>query len=116
MCGVLLIVTGCAISTDHLEEVRAVLADERASHSALQSTLDAIFRRHVPIAPDALTRSSQLTLELKPRSGLGDPTGHGRILVAPLQFTLVTDGRQCILIDQRSGTRHVLPTTGCTIE
>jgi hypothetical protein len=34
----------------------------------------------------------------------------------PIQFRLVTDGTNCILVDQRDASRHILADTRCVAE
>jgi len=67
----------------------------------------------VTLAADALTDSSLLIIErAMPRSMDGSPA-QGRTMEMPIQFRLVINGDDCILIDQRDESRHVLQDTSC---
>jgi hypothetical protein len=67
----------------------------------------------VTLADDALTDSSLLIVErVMPKSMEGSPA-QGRTMEMPIQFRLVINGDDCILIDQRDESRHVLQDTSC---
>ena len=87
-----------------------------ASRQALQDAINAQFNTSVMIAADALTDSSVLYID---RRELLDDSGtplEGRRLDKPFEFRLVTDGRNCILVDQRDESRHILANTRCKAE
>jgi len=95
----------------------AVIVDPTdASRQALRDAINAEFNTDVMIAPNALTDSSVLYIE---RRELLDESGtpiQGRHMDTPFEFRLVTDGRKCILVDQRDGSRHILANTRCKAE
>ena len=95
----------------------AVISDpDAASRAALQQTVNAALSTDVALADDALTESSVLTIERKlPQSIEGSPA-QGRNMEMPIQFRLVTDGTNCILVDQRDASRHILADTRCVAE
>ena len=97
--------------------VPAVIVDPTdASRQALQNAVNAAFNTDVMIAPNALTDSSVLYVE---RRELLDADGtplQGRHRDTPFEFRLVTDGSNCILVDQRDGSRHILADTRCKAE
>lgn len=87
------------------------------SRAALQSALAASFGGHdVVIADDALTKTSLLTVEREPRRTLDNPSPGGRILIEPYRFRLVKNGEECVLVDLRDDSRHVLENTNCAPE
>ena len=98
-------------------DVPAVIVDpDAASRAALKQAVDAMFDRDVLLADDALTDSSLLIIERRvPRSIDGSPAA-GRTMDMPYQLRLVTDGSQCVLIDPRDASRHVLADTTCRAE
>ena len=96
---------------------RAIIVDpDDESRAALRSTVNEIFGRDVLLADDALTTSSLLVIERDtPRSIEGSPA-QGRTMDMPYSLRLVTDGTNCILVDERDGSRHRLDDTDCVAE
>ena len=112
----MLALIGCQTwAIDH--DVPAVIASATdESRAALQDAVDAALGAGVPIAEDALTRSSVLTIERKlPRDLQGSPA-QGRTMDAPIQFRLVLGEAGCTLIDTRDNSRRVLEHTTCVPE
>ena len=99
-------------------DVPAVIVDaDDASRAALQATVNDLFAGiEVPLASDALTTSSVLAFEHSPRGSLNSPPATGRVIEEPLRFRLVKNGDDCILIDPRDDSRHVLADTSCAPE
>lgn len=114
--GMALVLSGChTMATDHDRPARIVSPDG-ASRAALQNTINTALRTNVVIADDALTDSSVLIIERSPPRTMQNPNPQGLILEAPIQFRLVINGSDCILIDQRDGARYVLENTSCEAE
>lgn len=83
------------------------------SRAALQQTVNAELNTEVMLADDALTATSLLVIErVMPRTMEGSPA-KGRTMEMPYQFRLVINGDDCVLIDQRDESRHVLQDTSC---
>ncbi len=115
-CGLILTALGCqTVGAEHDQLARITNVSE-ASRAALQQTINEILKVEVLLADDALTRTSVLTIELNPPGTLQNPNPLGRDMGKPIQFRLVTNQSECILIDQRDGTRHVLNDTTCVSE
>lgn len=95
-------------------DVPAVIVDaDDASRAALQNAVNDILGTEALLAADALTGSSTLIIERRvPRSIEGSPAA-GRTMDPPIQLRLVTDGRNCVLVDGRDGSRHLLVDTVC---
>ena len=86
------------------------------SRAALQQTVNAALNTEVTLADDALTDTSLLVIErVMPRTMQGSPA-QGRTMEMPYQFRLVINGDDCVLIDQRDDSRHVLQDTSCSAE
>jgi hypothetical protein len=94
---------------------RIVNADG-ASRAALQTTVNDILNTEVLLADDALTGSSLLVIERNPPRTLQNPNPQGLIMEAPIQFRLVINGSDCILVDERDSARYVLSNTECEAE
>jgi hypothetical protein len=108
--------TGCqTVDTDLDRPARIVNADAD-SRAALQAAVNEALGNDVLLAEDALTDSSLLTIERWPAGTMENPVPQGRILEKPIQFRLVINDSDCILIDQRNASRHVLQDTECAAE
>ena len=109
-------VGGCrTVATDHDRAARIIHADD-ASRAALQHAVNDALNTNVTLADDALTESSLLIIERSPpRSMQGLPT-QGRNMDIPIQFRLVINREDCILIDQRDRSRYELDNTTCEAE
>ena len=98
-------------------EVPAVIVDPtEMSRKDLQETVNAALNTDVMLAPSALTDSSVLFIERRVWETIDDSPAQGRNMETPIQFRLVTDGTNCILVDQRDASRHVLADTRCVTE
>jgi hypothetical protein len=114
--GLLFLLSACqTMSADQDQPARIDPATD-ASRAALQETINEAMHTNVMLADDALTDSSVLTIELNPPGTMQDPVPLGRDMGKPIQFRLVVNQSDCILIDQRDGTRHVLNDTTCVAE
>ena len=108
--------TGCqTVNTDLDRPARIVNADAD-SRAALQAAVNEALGTEVLLAQDALTDTSLLTIERWPAGTMENPVPQGRSLEKPVLFRLVINGSDCILIDQRNESRHVLEDTDCVAE
>ena len=108
--------TGCqTVNTDLDRPARIVNADAD-SRAALQAAVNEALGTEVLLAQDALTDTSLLTIERWPAGTMENPVPQGRSLEKPVLFRLVINGSDCILIDQRNESRHVLEETDCATE
>ena len=98
------------------DQAALIVNPDAASRAALQATVNAALHTDVALADDALTATSILIIERKiPQSIEGSPA-QGRNMEMPIQFRLVRNGAECILIDQRDMSRRVLADTVCSVE
>ncbi|MDH3587731.1 MAG: hypothetical protein OEQ30_11630 [Gammaproteobacteria bacterium] len=94
-----------------------IAAPDDASRAALRQTVSAIFGgQDVPLADNALTKSSLLLIERDPRGSLDAPPATGRVMEEPIRFRLVKSGDECVLVDLRDESRHLLSDTTCVPE
>jgi len=111
-----LLLTGCqTVNADYDQPARIASADAE-SRAALQATINEALGRKVLLADDALTDSSMLTIERWPAGTMDDPVSQGRRLDKPIQFQLVKNGEDCVLIRISDGARYMLPNTDCELE
>jgi hypothetical protein len=109
-------VAGCrTVTTDHDKAARIIDADEK-SRAALQHAVNDALNTEVRLADDALTESSLLIIELSPPRGMRAMPTRGRNMGDPIQFRLVINRDDCILIDQRDRSRYLLEDTKCKAE
>ena len=115
--GGLFLLAACQTLDAESDTPAVITNPTEASRVALRSTLAEIFAgREVTVADDALTLSSTLVIEYGPRDSIGTPPATGRRVDRPLEFNLVRNGADCILIDLRNLSRHVLADTTCVPE
>jgi hypothetical protein len=108
--------SGCKNVAPDADQAAVIVNPDAASRAALQQTVNAALHTDVTLADDALTDTSVLTIERKiPQSVEGSPA-QGRNMEMPIQFRLVTDGANCILVDQLDLSRAVLVDTECVAE
>jgi fructose-1,6-bisphosphatase/sedoheptulose 1,7-bisphosphatase-like protein len=108
--------TGCKNVAPDADQAAVIANPDAASRVALQQTVNTALHTDVTLADDALTDTSVLIVERKiPQSIEGSPA-QGRNMEMPIQFRLVTDGTNCILVDQRDLSRAVLVDTECVAE
>lgn len=113
----LLLLCGCQTMSASADVPAVITQPDDASRAALQSTISSLFGdQNVMLADDALTQSSLLTIEYGPRGSLNNLPATGRVLDEPIRLRLVKNGNDCVLIDLRDDSRHVLANTRCTPE
>ena len=114
--GVALLTTGCQTMGSDADQPARIINPDEASRAALRSMVDSILNTEVTLAENALTESSMLIIERNPPRTMTNPNPQGRTMDEPIQFRLVINGSDCILIDQRNESRHVLEDTECAAE
>ncbi|MGB5331535.1 MAG: hypothetical protein WBM80_01245 [Woeseiaceae bacterium] len=108
--------SGCqTVNIDNDRPARIVDPDDD-SRAALQAAVNEALGTEVMLADTALTDRSRLTIERWPAGTMDNPVPQGRILEKPIQFRLVINGSDCILIDQRDSARYALENTSCKAE
>jgi len=109
-------VTGCrTVATEHDRAARIVNADGN-SRAALQRAVNDALNTNVTLADNALTESSLLIIERSPPRSMQNLPTQGRNMDVPIQFRLVINRDDCILIDQRDRSRYLLEDTKCEAE
>jgi hypothetical protein len=104
----------CQTVAADADQSAIISTPNEASRAALQLAVNTALNTDVTLADDALTDTDLLVIErTPPQSIAGSPAG-GRTMDAPIQFRLVINGGECVLVDQRDGTRYPLANTGCT--
>jgi len=110
------VLAGCKTNAIHGEQAARIVDPTDESRAALQDTVNALLNTDVTLADDALVNSSLLIIERNVPRKIDSPPAQGRIMDMPIQFQLVTDGSDCVLIDKRDDSRHRLDNTVCAAE
>ena len=108
--------SSCKNVAPDTDQAAVIINADTASRAALQETVNAALLTDVTLADDALTDMSVLIIERKIPQYIEGSPAQGRNMEMPIQFRLVTDGTNCILVDQRDASRHILADTRCVAE
>ena len=115
-CSIALIVAtamGCQTLPASTDVPARLLDPGPASRADLQAALDDALQRSVALAINALLESDVLIIERqRPRTAEGR-LATGRNMDMPVQFRLVINGSDCLLIDTRDSARHLLRNSRC---
>ena len=110
--ALLLCVGACQTTVESRDQAAVIVDPDAASRSALADTLSSRFGgMEIRLADDTLTQSSLLTLETG--SASIEQVQGMRVVSEPYRFRLVRNSGDCILIDERDGSRHRLDDTRC---
>ena len=108
-------VAACKNVAAESDQPAVIINPDAESRAALQTAVNDTLQSNVALADDALTTDSLLVIERRiPQTVEGSDAG-GRTMLAPVQFQLVMNGSDCILVDQRNQARTVLANTECAI-
>jgi len=114
--GVFLAISGCKTMATGTDIPALISNPGAASHKALQDVVNDLLNTNVTLADDALTERSVLTIQRNPPRTLQGQPATGRNMETPIQFQLVRNGQDCILIDRRDESRHTLENISCAAE
>ncbi len=114
--GLFLSLTGCqTLATD--DDVAARITNPATdSRAALQEAVNDALDTDVMLADDALTDSSVLTIERNPPRSMENLNAQGRNMDMPMQFRLVLNDGDCVLIFTADDSRRKLADTSCVAE
>ena len=117
LVGCVLLVAGCQTLTAESNVLAVITNPTDASRAALYDALSEAFNyTEVTLADNALIQTSLLTIEVGAHRTIENPPLTGRVLDKPLQFRLVKNGDDCVLIDLRDQSRYTLENTTCVAE
>ena len=110
-----LLLAACKTVAPDASQPALIVEPTAASRAALQETVSRLLGRDVLLSGEALTDTSFLFIERRyPQSIDGSPA-EGRNMEMPYRFTLLTNGTDCVLVDERDGSRHLLADTKCEV-
>jgi hypothetical protein len=112
----LIVLAGCQTIASADDVPARITNPSDASRAALQQAVNDALHTDVMLANNALTDSSILIIERSPPRTMQGLPATGRNMDPPIQFKLVVNDSDCILIDTRDETRHLLENTACIAE
>ncbi len=116
MIGGLAILAGCQTMATGTDVPARITNPSNASRTALQNAVNDALHTEVLLADSALTTSSILVIERNPPRSMQSQPATGRNMDPPMRFHLVLNNSECILVDQRAESRHLLEDTTCAAE
>lgn len=111
-----LMLSGCQTVDADLDRPARIVNADADSRAALQGVVNEALGSEVMLADTALTDSSLLTIERWPAGTMDNPVPQGRILEKPIQFQLVRNGDDCVLVKKSDGSRYLLSDIDCEAE
>jgi len=112
----LILLAGCQTIASADDVPARITNPNDASKSALQQAVNEALHTDALLADDALTSSSILVIEKNPPKSAQGRLATGRNMESPIQFKLVVNDSDCILIDTRDESRQLLENTTCVAE
>ncbi len=116
IAGLLFAAVGCQTLATDGDVAARIMNPTDDSRKALQSAVNAALDANVTLANDALTDSSVLTIERKPPSSMENLPAQGRNMDMPMQFRLVLNDSDCVLVYTADDSRRKLADTSCIAE
>lgn len=116
LVAILVAAAGCKNVAPDADQPAVIINPDDASRAALQVAVNTALNTEVLLAGDALTDTSLLIIERNIPRSIEGSLAQGRNMDTPIQFRLVTNGSECILVDQRDMSRAVLTDTSCVAE
>ena len=116
IAGIAFTVVGCQTLAGGEDLSARITNPTDHSRAALQNAVNDALNTDVALANDALTNISVLSIDRRPPRSMQRPPAQGRKMDTPIQFRLVLNGSDCILIDQRDNSRYMLAKTTCAAE
>ncbi len=116
LLGGLIFIGGCQTMATADDVAARISKPTAASRAALQNAVNDALNTNVMLADDALTTSSNLSIERSPPRSMQGQTATGRNMDPPIRLRLVMNDSVCILIDTRDETRYPLDNTTCIAE
>lgn len=114
--GLLFALAGCQTLATDSDVAARITNSTDDSRKALQSAVNAALDANVTLANDALTDSSVLTIERNPPRSMENLPAQGRNMDMPMQFRLVLNDGDCVLIYTADDSRRKLADTSCVAE
>jgi hypothetical protein len=110
-----LLLSACMANAPAAQDVPALIVNASPQTQAeIRNVISqALNGAPITLAADALTRESSISIERTPVRDARGLLVNGRDPGRPEIFELVRNGRQCVLVQKRTGTRTVLRVAQC---
>ena len=116
MAGLMFALVGCETLATDGDIAARITNPTDESRAALQSAVNNALDANVTLANNALTDSSVLTIERNPPRSMENLPAQGRNMDMPMQFRLVLNDGDCVLIYTADDSRRKLANTSCVAE
>lgn len=116
IAGLLFATAGCQTLVTDGDVAARITNPTDDSRNALQSAVNDALDANVALASDALTDSSVLTIERNPPRSMDNLPAQGRNMDVPMQFRLVRNDGDCVLVYTADDSRRTLSDTSCIEE
>ncbi|MDJ0813068.1 MAG: hypothetical protein QNJ23_05020 [Woeseiaceae bacterium] len=110
------VLAACKHLAPDADQPAVIVNPSDASRAALQATVNNALGKDVMLAGDALTDTSILIIERRIPSTIEGSPAKGMAMEDPVRFTLMSNGVDCVLVDERDGSRYLLADTECKAE
>jgi len=116
MLALVSLLLGCQTLATDGDVAARITSPNSESRKALQDAVNDALNTNVMLADDALTDSSVLTIERNPPRSMENLPAQGRNMDMPMQFRLVLNDGDCVLIFTADDSRRKLADTSCVAE
>lgn len=116
MLALISLLLGCQTLATDGDVAARITSPNSESRKVLQEAVNDALNTNVTLADDALTDSSVLTIERNPPRSMENLPAQGRNMDGPMQFRLVKNGNDCVLVYTNDDSRRKLANTRCTAE
>ncbi len=116
IAGLLFAMVGCQTLATDGDVAARITNPTDDSRIALQNAINAALDTNVTLASNALNDSSVLTIERNPSSSMENLPAQGRNMDMPMQFRLVLNDGDCVLVYTADDSRRKLADTSCIAE
>ncbi len=116
IAGLLFASVGCQTLATDGDVAARITNPTDDSRKALQNAINAALDANVTLASNAFTDSSVLAIERNPPSSMENLPAQGRNMDVSMQFRLVLNDGDCVLIYTADDSRRKLADTKCIAE
>ena len=116
LVGMLFATVGCQTLATDGDVAARITNPTDDSRIALQNAVNAALDTNVTLASNAFTDSSVLTIERNPPSSMENLPAQGRNMDIPMQFRLVLNDSDCVLVYTADDSRRKLTDSSCIAE
>ncbi len=114
---VMMMIVACRDADLEQSSTALLINPDVESHDEVQRTISAALNGvEVLLADDVFTKNSVLVVERNVLNSIDRPPEMGRDLGRPSRFQLITNGTDCVIVDEQSGVHWPLANVQCAQE